>query len=105
MSSVFSSADRDEQVLTNASSTGAAMPWKGGKGCFSVYSGTFGGATVKLQWSPDGGASWLDADRAGETFLTFTAAGAGVFDLPTCVVRGHISGGAPAALNAKVQAL
>ncbi len=89
-------------ILSNAAATGDAIDWGGGKGCFSVYSGTFNGATAKLQWSPNDGTTWLDVDRSGDTYVTFTAAGAGNFELPACMIRVAISGGPPSAMYAKV---
>lgn len=82
----------DIPLLENGSATGAAQEWDGGKGIFTVYSATFGGGTVKLQWTPDGGTTWLDVDRTGETYVTFTAVGAGTFELPAgCDIRAHVA--------------
>jgi hypothetical protein len=78
-------------LLAGASATGAAVDWRGGKGTFSVYSATFGGGTVKLQWSPDGGTTWLDVDKSGDTYVTLTAIGAGNFELPECKIRAHVA--------------
>lgn len=35
-------------VLADATATGDAIDWPGGRGNFSVYAGTFSGATVRL---------------------------------------------------------
>lgn len=83
------------------STTGAAFSWPGGRGVFSAI-GTFGGGTCKLQWSPDSGVTWLDVDRSGDTFVTFTAAGSGGFELPQCSVRAVLSGATTPALSAAV---
>ena len=91
----------DLQLLSNASATGTAVTWKGGKGVFTLYSATIGGATVTLQWSPDGGTTWLAVDQGGTTFVTFTAVGAGAFELPTCPIRALVAAGTPSALYAK----
>ncbi|QIG74348.1 hypothetical protein EVC08_036 [Rhizobium phage RHph_N65] len=87
-------------LLSNAAATGSAVSWPGGRGVFSVYAGTFSGATVKLQWSPDDGTTWLDVDNTGDTFVTLTAAGSGLFELPACSIRAFISGGPPSGIYA-----
>lgn len=90
-------------LLSNAAATGTAQSWPGGDGVFAVR-GTFGGATVKLQWSEDG-TNWWDADKSGDTFTTFTAAGSGRFGLPKgTLVRASVSGGSPSALYAIAKA-
>lgn len=86
-------------LLSNAAATGAAQPWPGGRGVFTVPSATFSGATVKLQWSPDG-TNFLDVDRSGDTFVTLTATGAGLFELPPCSIKATVSGGPPSAVYA-----
>ncbi len=83
---------------TNAATD--AIGWAGGPGVFSAW-GTWGGATAKLQWSPDG-STWLDVDRSGDTFCTLTANGGGGFTLPPCTVRANITGGTAASLSADV---
>lgn len=56
--------------------------------------GTFGGATVKLQVSPDR-QKWFD-----ETDLTFTAEGkSNLYVSPGTWVRGVITGGSGASIN------
>ena len=93
----------DVEILLNAVSAagnGPATEWGGGEGVFSVV-GTFGGTTARLQWSPDSGATWIDVDRSGETFLTYTAAGSGAFVLPRCHVRAVLTGGSPVQVTAR----
>ncbi|MCW4115644.1 hypothetical protein NPA31_011785 [Aurantimonas sp. MSK8Z-1] len=41
-------------LLSSGSATGSAVEWAGGPGVV-VAQGTFGGATVTLQWSADDG--------------------------------------------------
>ena len=94
--------DSTYTLLSNASATGAAVEWPGGRGVFSVPSGTFGGATMKLQFRQDR-TNWIDVDQSGSTFVTLTAAGAGLFELPSCFIRANVSGGSPSGLNAIVQ--
>lgn len=82
-------------LLSNASSTGSAFVWRGGRGHFAA-SGTFGGATVKLQFLGPDGSTWIDAG----TYTTLTAAGAGNFDLPEGQIRAAVSGGSPSGIYA-----
>lgn len=89
------------QLLNNASATGEGVSWPSGKGVFTVYSATFAGASVKLQWSPDQGTTWLDVDRSGDNFTTLSAVGAGLFELPGCKIRALVTGGPPSAVFAK----
>ena len=89
-------------LLADASATGQNVQWPGGRGTFSVPTGTFGGATVSLQWSPDG-ANFLAADQGGTTYVTLTAAGAGGFELPPGAIRADVSGGTPSGLYAYAQ--
>lgn len=81
-------------LLNNESATGAVGTWPGGRGLFSA-DGTFGGATVKLQFLGPAG-NWLDAG----TYTTLTAAGGGNFDLPQGQIRAAVSGGTPSGLYA-----
>lgn len=82
-------------LLSNASATGSAVVWPGGRGSF-LAAGTFGGATVKLQVLGPDGTTWIDAG----TYTTLTAAGVGNFDLPQGQIRASVSGGTPSALYA-----
>lgn len=88
------------ELLTNGAATGSAVDWPGGLGTFVVDRGTFSGATVALQASYDGGTTWLAADRSGDTFTTFTAAGHGLFELPECKIRALVTGGPPSGVYA-----
>jgi hypothetical protein len=69
---------------------------------FTVPAGTIGGATVKLQYSPDDGTTYVDVDKSGDTYVTFTAVGGagGLFELPPCSLKATVSGGAPSGLYA-----
>lgn len=95
-------SDTVETLLSNAAATGSAKRWHGGRGVFSVPDGTFSGATVKLQWALTDSGTWLDVDKSGDTYVTLTAAGAGLFELPRCFVRAAISGGPPSGVYAYV---
>ena len=94
-----------DTLLNHASATGAAVQWPGGRGVFTLPAGTISGATVKLQYSPDDGTTYLDVDRSGDTFVTFTAVGGagGLFELPPCLIKAAVSGGTPSGLYAYAQ--
>lgn len=83
-------------LLDNAGAMGAAKQWPGGAGVFTV-TGTFGGATVKLQQLGPDGTTWLDI-AGGD--VTLTAAGQGGFVLPAGAIRAAVTGGAPSGLDA-----
>jgi hypothetical protein len=78
-------------------SDGTPVTWIGGTGQFTAW-GTFGGATCKLQFSPDGDTTWIDVGPD----TTLTAAGRGIFTLAPGRIRGSITGGAGMNLNATV---
>lgn len=73
-------------LLSNASATGSALQWPGGRGVFSA-SATWGGGTVKLQYLGPDGTTWIDAGSD----TTLTANGGGVFELPACQVRANVA--------------
>lgn len=74
-------------LLSNASATGSAADWAGGRGVFSA-AGTFGGATITLQYLGPDLSTWI----AAGTDTTLTAAGGGVFDLPPGRIRALVTG-------------
>jgi hypothetical protein len=81
------------KLITNAAVTSAAVPWLGGPGIFKV-AGTFGGATVSLQYLGPDGATWSDVGPD----TTKVAAGGAWFILDPCQIRAVVSGGAPSGL-------
>lgn len=88
------------KLITNAAVTGAWAPWLGGPGVFKV-AGTFGGATVSLQYlGPDGATA---TDVGADT--TKTAPGGGGFVLDPCQIRAAVSGGAPSGLYVTAEEL
>jgi len=89
-------------LLAAAAVTGAAVAWLGGTGVFTAW-GTWNGATVTLNYSPDGGTTWI----ACGTFTTLTANGGGLFNLPAGVqLQAAISGaGGSTSLSAVAQVL
>lgn len=87
-------------LITNGSATGSAVAWAGGHGVL-VAEGTFGGASLTMQYQGPNG-TWLDVkvmDGAGvQTTMTLTAAGMFVFALPPGSVRAVLTGGTPSAM-------
>jgi len=68
---------------TNGSS--AVVDWTGGTGTFWAW-GTFGGATVALEASPDG-TTWIPVGTA----VAFAQNGIGAFSLSPCKLRATVS--------------
>lgn len=85
-------------LLDNGSATGAAAQWGGGSGVFACV-GTFGGATVTLEFLGPDGATWV----AMGSDTTLTAAGGGIFTSPPGRIRASVSGGTPAGLYASAE--
>lgn len=90
------SATRSFSLLSNASATGSAVAWPGGRGTFEV-DGTFGGATVTLSKLGPDGSSYISVGSDG----ALTAEGVVNFDLPPTSIKAVVSGGSPSALYAK----
>lgn len=88
------------QLLFNTAATGPEVGWGGGPGMFSV-AGTFGGATVTLQFLGPDGVTWI----ACGPDTTLTAAGGGIFNLSNKKVRALVTGGAPSGLFADAERL
>jgi len=85
-------------LLTNASATGSAQNWKGGRGVFTL-AGTVGGATITLQYLGPDATTWLTAAAA----TTLTAVGVGSFELPPGQIRAAVTGGSPSGLYAQAE--
>lgn len=79
------------QVNLTANGATAPVQWSGGEGAAYAW-GTFGGGTVTLQLSPDGGTTWFNVDRPGDTYVTFAANGTGGFKLGLCKLRFVLAG-------------
>lgn len=74
----------------NSGNTGI-LPWQGGEGSVWVY-GTWGGGTIKIQWSPDN-INWFDATSdTGGSVPTFTANFALTLSFAPGYLRGVLSG-------------
>lgn len=82
-------------LLSNATATGSAFEWYGGKGTFCVV-GTFGGATVKLQMLGPDASTWVDVGSS----TTLTAAGVGNFECAAGSIKAVITGGPPSGIYA-----
>lgn len=80
-------------LLSNASATGSAVQWGGGRGVFSL-AGTVSGATITLQYLGPDATTWL----TGATALT--AAGLVAFELPPGRIRALVAAGTPSGLYA-----
>jgi len=85
------------RLLSNAAASSTLQPWPGGLAVFSV-SGTFGGATVKLQLLGPDGATLLDAGAA----TTLIAPGMGLAYLPPGQVQATVVGGPPSGISASL---
>jgi hypothetical protein len=91
-------------ILSNASATSTAKKWAGGRGVMTV-AGTFGGATVTMQFLGPDGTTYLDvkalAPDGTQTTVSLTAAGAIGFVLPPTLIKVVVTGGTPSALYAR----
>lgn len=74
-------------LLSNATATGSAATWRGGKGTF-MAEGTFNGATIKLQQKSANG-TWIDVGGA----VSFNTNDQAEFDIPAGQIRAAVSGG------------
>ena len=76
----------------------ATLTGHGGTGNVEV-DGTFGSGTLTLQYSVDGGTTWLTVSAAP----TFTANGTANFSLPPCDIRTDLSGSTSPDLNTRIR--
>lgn len=87
-------------LLSAASATGTGKRWIGGRAAFVAW-GTFGGATVALEVSPDNGTTWVAVEGARTAATSLTAAGTVVADVPAgLMVRASIAGGTGVSVSA-----
>ncbi len=84
-------------LLNETGANGPAKNWAGGRGSLFV-SGTFGGATVGLSWSPSEAGTFRDC---GES-CRLTAAGAINIELPPGWVKATITGGAGVSVTSEL---
>lgn len=85
-------------LLQNASATGSPVFWPGGIGVFDCV-GTFGGATVSLQFLGPDGVTYINAG----TNTNLTSAGGGVFYLGATMIQAAVTGGVPSSLYASAR--
>lgn len=72
------------ELLNNASATGSAARWNGGRGVFSAVA-TWGGGNVQLQYLGPNGSTWLNVGSA------LTADGLAAFELPPGQIRAAVT--------------
>jgi hypothetical protein len=85
-----------------ANGSSASIAWPGGRGVFSAW-GTWGSGTLTLQQSPDDGTTWINVDRTGDTYVTFTGNGEGGFELGECLLRVTTTGSTTPSIQSGVQ--
>ena len=78
-----------------ANGNSSSLKWEGGVG-YLVGGGTFTAATIEVQYSPDGGTTWL------ATSETLNAIGMNRFDLPPGHIRVNQSSTAGDSIDAWV---
>lgn len=83
-------------LLVNATATGSAVSWPGGRGSFMVVATDWSGATAKLQYKLPNG-TWANVDTTNASFTTNGMCG---FELPPGDIRVEIAGGTPAGIYA-----
>ena len=83
----------ENQMQVNLTANGASTPapWSGGVGTVAAW-GTFGGGTIALQMSVDNGVTWMNVDRSGDSYVSFSAPGNGGFQLGLCQLRFNLTG-------------
>jgi hypothetical protein len=79
------------QVNLTADGVTPTYAWHGGRGSVVAW-GDFGGGTLTLQMSPDMGTTWINVDRPGDNYVTFTANGEGGIELGLCLLRASLTG-------------
>lgn len=77
----------------------SAVQHPGGSGAFGA-AGTFGGGTLTMEISFDGGTTWVDVlDSA------MTADDVYAYALPACLIRGNLSGASTPDIDIFVRAM
>ena len=87
------------EVTLSADGNTSVVDWIGGEGFF-VAQGTFGGGTLTLKYTTDGGTTYT----AVGTDTTLTASGGGYFTLPLCSLRATLAGSTSPSIAVKIQA-
>ena len=83
-----------KQDVLAADSETSVVRWPGGDLTFYVNGSVaeFGGATIKLQSSPDN-VTWHDVDQVGDTYVTLTEQGRGNATIGKGYIRAVSVGG------------
>lgn len=76
------------QTLSTNSTTNV-IDWSGDGTCYAF--GTFDGGTAELQFSPDGGNTWIPLTDANGSAIPLTGNGAINFSLGNCKLRVDLS--------------
>lgn len=86
------------KLIENGSATSGSFLWAGGSGVFNAV-GTFGGATVALQYLSADGVTWNDFGPS----TTLTATGGGVFTWSSGQIRCRVTSGTPSGIYANAE--
>jgi hypothetical protein len=86
-----------QSLIFNGTASSALFDCPGGLMVFAA-AGTFGGATVSLQFLGPDGVTLITAGAQ----TTLTSAGAGVAYLPPCMVQATVTGGPPSGMYASI---
>lgn len=78
------------------------IQWPGGKGVYGA-TGTWGGGTLSLQFSFDGGASDIPAGTEGD--LTDDGSKSKLFELPVCKLKLVLAGSSSPDIDAWLRPL
>lgn len=89
-----------ETLAANGNTT--ALDWVGGDGTVFA-SGTFGGGSVTLQLSIDGGVTWFTATDETGLAVSLVTAGAFSFSVGSCKVRGVLAGATSPSIKISIQ--
>lgn len=88
-------------TLTTADPTGGALELPGASDRSIQVLGTFGGATIAVEGSNDGGTTWAALHDPGGNAVTFTAAGINAISENVLKIRTRLSTvGVGATINA-----
>lgn len=97
--------DNSYKLLSNASTTGAAVSIRGGQYSF-MADGTPGGATIALQIQTASG-TWSTVAIYNNSLVSTTTLpyDQAAIDLPACNIRASIAGGSGVSVNANLVGL
>lgn len=90
--------DPRNPILSAANASSGLVDWQGGEGLFTVE-GTFGGATVSLQYLGPDGVTMIAVGAS----TTVTAAASVLFTLPRAAIQVAITGGSGVSITSSVR--